>query len=488
MGLETAAHDDDSWVPAVSFADGGPLLAGTLSFPLPSFLTADEALCLVESADRLIAWGTAMKMQALARVEEAIGEESGPRREGQPVHFGGNEAHALAVTEVATACAVSEGSAARSLNDAAEMTTSRWEVLEAVEEGKISPAHARIILEQACTLPPEHAQKFSRMALQRARTRDGRRRTAVELRACLRRLRERLHPESLAARKAVAQRERGVWFRPEPDGMCTLTALLPAEAGLAIFNGLDSDARLASARAAEPREQPGSGTAAEGGQEPDSRTLPEYRADALVHRMLGGADGDFGEFRPEVLVKVPVGHVLGAAAGLAAAAGTAVGTFASKAAGHEAAELEGYGPIDEATALRMAALAPNWRRLFTDCVTGEALGVGRTAYRPPKALLQYLHSRDGTCRFPGCTRPASSCEPDHTVEWQDGGSTDADNLAMLCRRHHALKSIGAWKYTLDVAGHLEWRSPLGRRYATAPAAVESAPDPPKPPRPPEPPF
>lgn len=226
MRNQTVLGADDAWVPAAAFADEDSLLVGSVSFPLPSFLSADQALRLVESADRLIAWGTAMKMHALARVEEAVGEEAPARKEEQPVHFGGDEAHALAVTEVATACAVSESSAARSLNDAAELTTSRWEILEAVEEGKISNGHARIILEQARFLPAGYAEKFSRVALQRVRTRHGRLRTGVELRSCLRRLRERLHPESLAARKAAAHRERGVWFSPEPDGMCTLTAYL----------------------------------------------------------------------------------------------------------------------------------------------------------------------------------------------------------------------------------------------------------------------
>jgi len=93
--------------------------------------------------------------------------------------------------------------------------------------------------------------------------------------------------------------------------------------------------------------------------------------------------------------------------------------------------------------------------------------VGRTAYRPPKALRRYLHSRDKTCRFPGCTRRAAACEPDHTIEWQDGGTTDAGNLAMLCRKHHALKSMGAWTYQhSSPTGDLKWRSPLGREYNT----------------------
>ncbi|MFE4545020.1 DUF222 domain-containing protein [Arthrobacter sp. NPDC056727] len=478
MEVQAFAGDDDVWVPAVDFTDreGSPL-AGTVSLPLASFLTADDALGVVESTDRLIAWATAQKLRALARVEEAIHEESPRRQENQPVRFGGDETHALAVSEVSTACALTEGTAARSLNDAAELATSQWEVLEAVETGEISEAHARIILDQARSLPVEQAGKFATVALQRTRTRTGRRRTPSEFRACVRRLREHLHPESITARKESAQRERGVWFSAEPDGMCTLSAFLTAEVGMAIFNGLDRDARQASARAAALGEPPASDSHAGS----DSRTLSEFRADALAYRLFYGPDGflggsgqlvdgsgepETGAFRAEVVLTIPVGSILGSNV---VAGGDVPG---AESAEFETAELEGYGPIDAATARRLAALAPTWRRLFMDCTTGQALGVGRTAYRPPKALRRYLHCRDGTCRFPGCTRRAFVCEPDHTIEWQDGGTTDASNLAMLCRKHHALKSIGAWSYRQSSpAGDLEWRSPLGRNYTTEAADV-----------------
>jgi hypothetical protein len=414
-------------------------------------------------------------MSALARVEEAIGEESPRRKESQPVRFAGDEAHALAVSEVSTACALTEGTAARLLHDAGDLATSQWGVLEAVEAGEISEVHARIILDQARSLPAGQAEKFATMALQRTLTRHGRRRTPSELRACLRRLRERLHPESLAARKEAAQRERGVWFMAEPDGMCILTARLSAETGLAIFNGLDHDARQASARAAEHGAASGSGAASEQHSEPDHNTLSELRADAFTYRFLGGsAESGSGAFRAEIVVTIPVRQVLG-------------NELPSGSGDPEpgTAELEGYGPIDAATARHLAALAPTWQRLFIDCTAGQALGVGRTAYRPPQGLRRYLNSRDRTCRFPGCTRPAAACEPDHTIEWQNGGTTDAGNLAMLCRRHHALKSIGAWSYRQSsLAGDLQWRSPLGREYSTEAADFGEAFYPPKAPEPP----
>lgn len=482
---ESFVVNGEAWVPAVSYADPDSLLTGSLSSPLASFLTADGALRLVESAERLISWATAVKMQGWARVEEAIGEEPPPRNQEQPERFRGDEVHALAVTEVATTCALAEGTAARQLNDAADLCTSQWPVLEALESGELSSAHARIVLELARPLPADVAENFAMIAVRRVHTRQGRRRTPSEFRTCLRRLQENLHPESLASRKAAAHRERGVWFAPEPDGMCTLSAYIPAEYGLAIYNGLDNDARAANAQLARARAE-GLLDEHESQAAGDSRTLPEFRADALVRRLLGSSDGvQAGAFKPEVVVTIPVGIVFDGVSD----AGVEV-----VAAGEPLAELEGYGPIDAPTARRLAAMAPNWQRLFTEYATGRALGMGRTVYRPPKSLLRFLRSRDGTCRFPGCTRRAAACEPDHTVEWHDGGTTDAGNLAMLCRRHHALKSIGAWTYKHSSrTGELSWQSPASRRYVTGPVefeteAVELAARPRGAPRPEPPPF
>ena len=51
-------------------------------------------------------------------------------------------------------------------------------------------------------------------------------------------------------------------------------------------------------------------------------------------------------------------------------------------------------------------------------------------------------TRDRTCRWPGCRRSATRSEADHTVAWQDGGTTCAANLAILCKGHHTLTQQG----------------------------------------------
>ncbi len=372
-----------------------------------------------------------MKLRALARAEEAITEELNTeelsrRRGSQPVRFGGNEAHALAVSEVATACAVSEHAAARALHDAADLDGPRWEVLEALEEGEISPEHARVILDQARTVPDDHADIFTRRALHATRTRHGRMRTPAELRTVLRRMREHLHPDTIQARTTAARRERSVWFTPEPDGMCTLGAYLPAETGLAIYNGLDHDARTAKAQAAETsaaetpateasareasitEEDPAntaaqalaqsaantaaqadgtgnlhqgapgadqrtfpqpSGTPAEPRTLAEHRTLAELRADALIQRLLGipglGNPDEPGTapFQPTVVLTIPIGLAIGAA--------SAAGTTAAE--GTEAEGTAVTGSAAESSAVETTTAAGG------SAAGGTAAGDGSSA-------------------------------------------------------------------------------------------------------------
>ncbi len=133
-------------------------------------------------------------------------------------------------------------------------------------------------------------------------------------------------------------------------------------------------------------------------------------------------------------------------------------------------ELAGYGPIP-ASAARALAADGEWRRLVTDPTSGALLDYGRRTYTPPAALVDFLLARDGTCRFPGCPRPAELCDLDHGVAWDDGGGTDRDNLGPLCRRHHRLKTHTGWQLKRSPDGSVTWISPHGWRYVVPPPRV-----------------
>src|SRR3546814_11917680 len=69
---------------------------------------------------------------------------------------------------------------------------------------------------------------------------------------------------------------------------------------------------------------------------------------------------------------------------------------------------------------------------------------------------------------PGCAIPASRCQIDHQVAWEDGGRTELTNLAPLCQGHHTIRHHGGWVVRQLPGGAIEWISPLGRRYVEEP--------------------
>ena len=91
------------------------------------------------------------------------------------------------------------------------------------------------------------------------------------------------------------------------------------------------------------------------------------------------------------------------------------------------------------------------------------------AYRPPRTLQHLVRVRQQTCAFPGCRRPASQCDLDHTTPFQRGGRTCDCNLAPLCRRHHKAKQAPGWRLEQPRPGVLTWTIPSGRSYSTRPA-------------------
>ena len=134
----------------------------------------------------------------------------------------------------------------------------------------------------------------------------------------------------------------------------------------------------------------------------------------------------------------------------------------------EPATLEGYGPIDLATARRLAGNATSWIRLLTHPVTGAPLVLDRKTYRVPVALRRWLGVISPTCVFPGCGRAARECDIDHLTAWADRGTTDDDNLDPKCRHHHRLRHETRWDLDRTAGGDTAWISPLGDRYGTDP--------------------
>ena len=132
--------------------------------------------------------------------------------------------------------------------------------------------------------------------------------------------------------------------------------------------------------------------------------------------------------------------------------------------------LAGYGEIP-ASAARLLAKDAKWRRFITDPVTGNLLDYGRLTYQPPQPLIDFIVARDRRCRFPGCRQPARVCDIDHAIPWEEGGKTSKENLGLLCRRHHRMKTHGGWELTSFKDGSCEWKSPEGNIFKVAARSI-----------------
>ncbi len=127
-----------------------------------------------------------------------------------------------------------------------------------------------------------------------------------------------------------------------------------------------------------------------------------------------------------------------------------------------------------------AGVTPNWllaqvmdgarfREVFHPGITDPEPG-----YTPSAATAAFVRCRDLTCRFPGCDRPASLADIDHTVP-HPLGPTHPSNLKCLCRFHHLLKTFWngptGWRDRQLPDGTVIWTSPTGHVYTTKPGSA-----------------
>ncbi|MCM6762848.1 HNH endonuclease [Rathayibacter sp. ZW T2_19] len=358
--------------------------------------------------------------------------------------------------EFAVALGVSEGSASRSLEQAQLLVEDLPLTRAALAEARVLWESGRIVCAVAATLPVASRGAFDERAAPLAVSL-----TPTQLRRALARLREELHQQPLAERHRRAREDRAVWITPEIDGMATLSALLPAPAALGAFTRLDRIARTLREGTPDTGEQRGTLG--------DERTLAQLRADALADLLCeGDVSGTAPVDLPERATRTFIPGVR-AEVRLTLPASTAAGLDDTSA------DLDGYGPVPAGVARELVADGASFTRVLTDPDAGTVVSVGRTLRLPPPRMRLHLQLRDQTCRFPGCTRPASGTEADHTVEWRHGGETALENLASLCVAHHHVRHGDRWTYVLHPDGTADWTTPTGRRVTTRPPALPGAP-------------
>lgn len=312
-------------------------------------------------------------------------------------------------------------------------------------DGLISPRQVAVIVDAARRLPghrptAQDASAEAALEFSAACARLQERVLPVARRACLSRTRS-------AARRAVLALDPAGHDRRKREARCTRDVYLVEDVdGLSLLIARLGTAQAHSALAAVTSAAQAPTADAEGG--PDARTAGERRAEALVALLLRPGGADAAAVTAQIEITVPLTTLLGL--------------------GSEPATLGGRHPLtgDEVRdLLGDPNLVAVLHRLVTDPLDGAPLDYGRRTYQVPARLRRVIETRDRTCRFPGCARPARRCQLDHATRWEDGGCTDLDNLGPLCVRHHQLTTHGGWTIIVSRRdGSCTWRSPDGYLY------------------------
>jgi hypothetical protein len=141
-------------------------------------------------------------------------------------------------------------------------------------------------------------------------------------------------------------------------------------------------------------------------------------------------------------------------------------------------ELHGFGPVVADIARQIAEQPDAQWRFSVYNKLGELVHHGITRARPDRhrppgrrptaEVAAFVRARNRTCIAPGCRRPSTGCDLDHTIDWARGGETATGNLAPQCRLHHRFKHTSGAELIQSAPGYFGWTTPRGLQYATRP--------------------
>jgi hypothetical protein len=120
----------------------------------------------------------------------------------------------------------------------------------------------------------------------------------------------------------------------------------------------------------------------------------------------------------------------------------------------EKCEIAGYGPIPVTVARWLLQDAD----VYGAVLEGDDVKAVTSMKRNITTKLdRALHARDETCAVPWCAQ-TKGLERDHIWEFGKQGPTELDNLVLLCRGHHRLKTLFGWRIT-GPPGARQWLPP-----------------------------
>jgi hypothetical protein len=363
------------------------------------------------------------------------------RREGYARHGLGNTAHWLNWQCGIGAVAARERVRVARALESLPMTSA------AFEKGQISYSKVRAMTRLAT---PENESELLNIALYG---------TAHHIESLVRRYRRARRAEE-AARSEALHRDRYLRLYADWDGALVIDGKLPPELGAlvkqaleAVMTQLESDA---SPDGGLNKNKTQSNVSAEtfaddSARERVAEPIAARRADALIEiaqQALGSRDHAIGSVADRYQVVVHIDE----------AALTEPDTSDTEQL--QRCEVEGGPSLAIDTAKRLAcggALVG-----IVESRDGDPLDVGRRTRAIMPALKRALETRDGGCRFPGCTHKRFT-EGHHVKHWAHGGETKLSNLSTLCRFHHRLVHEGGFGLKTTDDGLFVFTRPDGSR-------------------------
>lgn len=433
--------------------------------PLPAVAEAlagcdpESALCVIEAMEQLKRWADGVTVAAArvfalrvttAHIDDCARDRGGELSDRARLDAA-REAQGAVADEIAIATGLGAGMAHDLVGIACAAPERTAVGMAAMLAGQTSLFRVATLWRECRDLPARTANEIAEKAL--APIRDGVPLSQRLFRQRLNRQIARHQPSAQRREKAVAARDISCWHRG--DGTTELT-----------INGDSERANAAHIRICDiAKRLRDSG---------DPRTLAQLRSDVALDLLLSGelphagmptSDEDrqpwwlalSGALPPaQVTVTVPLTSLIGVDDEPAEIA-TATGSE--------------HVPAWLARDIAFAA-GSTWRRLVTDPHTGHALAAPSGSYAPPPRMRAYVLARDHTCRAPGCVRPATGCDLDHSVPWPRG-TTSEDNLSAKHRSHHNHKTRGLWSCEQRPDGSIDWTLTSGRTYTTRPHAYSA---------------
>ncbi|MET0672144.1 MAG: DUF222 domain-containing protein, partial [Microbacterium pygmaeum] len=242
----------------------------------------------------------------------------------------------------------------------------------ALEDGRITKAHADVVLDTGAVLDDAEVRAaFETVVLEWAESE-----TVGRTRAYARQLAEKLDPRAMSDRHAEAADERSITIVDLDNGMSQIIALVPTVYAHAVVDRLTRQAKAikeADVAARRRGVDVGSAHAApapvdlcDSSDSPpaaderlpvlDDRSIDQVRADLFVDLLLTGAPaidptlgaqpGGLGAIRARVQITMPITTLTGVTQG--------------------GAEIDGKAPIDPKTARILAGASPAWDRVMYD--------------------------------------------------------------------------------------------------------------------------